>query len=80
MPSRRLPPLLPSDLPGLVRTLNLRLAELDESSNWLIRGTGSPEGVVSAVVGAVYLRSNGGAGTTLYVKESGTGKTGWVGK
>jgi hypothetical protein len=43
-------------------------------------GTGSPEGVVTAAVGSLYLRSNGGANTTLYVKESGTGNTGWVAK
>lgn len=40
-------------------------------------GSGSPEGVVSARVGSIYLRTNGGAGTCLYVKESGTGNTGW---
>jgi hypothetical protein len=43
-------------------------------------GTGTPEGVVTANVGALFFRSNGGAGTTLYVKESGTSNTGWVGK
>jgi hypothetical protein len=40
----------------------------------------SPEGVVTALVGSLYTRTNGGAGTTLYVKESGTGNTGWVAK
>lgn len=45
-------------------------------------GNGSPEGVVTAGIGSIYLRRNGGAGTTLYVKESGaaTTNTGWVGK
>lgn len=43
-------------------------------------GTGSPEGVLTAPVGTLYLRTNGGAGTTLYVKESGSGNTGWVAK
>jgi hypothetical protein len=43
-------------------------------------GTGSPEGVVTATVGSMWLRSDGGAGTTLYIKESGTGNTGWVAK
>lgn len=80
MPSRRLPPALPADLPGLVRALSLRLAELDEASNWLYRGNGTPEAVVAAPVGSLYLRSNGGAATTLYVKEIGTGKTGWTPK
>jgi hypothetical protein len=44
------------------------------------RGTGSPEGVVTALVGSLYIRTDGGAATTLYVKESGTGNTGWVAK
>lgn len=44
-------------------------------------GTGSPESVVAAYVGSTYLRSDGGAGTTFYVKESGAGtNTGWVAK
>jgi len=43
-------------------------------------GTGSPEGVLTAVVGSLYTNTTGGAGTTLYVKQSGTGNTGWVGK
>lgn len=40
-------------------------------------GTGSPEGVVTAPVGSDYRRTDGGAGTALYVKESGAGNTGW---
>lgn len=43
-------------------------------------GAGSPEGTVTANVGSLYTRTNGGAGTTLYVKESGAGNTGWVAK
>ena len=43
-------------------------------------GSGSPESVVTAPVGSMYTRTDGGAGTTLYVKESGTGSTGWVAK
>jgi len=43
-------------------------------------GSGSPEGVVTANPGTAYLNSDGGAGTTLFVKESGTGDTGWIGK
>lgn len=43
-------------------------------------GPGTPEGNVSAVVGSLYTRTDGGAGTTLYIKESGTGKSGWVAK
>jgi len=43
-------------------------------------GTGSPETVVTAPVGSLYSRTDGGAATSLYVKETGTGATGWVAK
>lgn len=43
-------------------------------------GAGSPESVVAAVIGSLYMRTDGGANTSLYVKESGTGNTGWVAK
>jgi hypothetical protein len=43
-------------------------------------GAGTPEGAVTANPGSTYMRTNGGAGTSFYVKESGTGNTGWVGK
>ncbi len=41
-------------------------------------GAGSPESVVYAPVGSEYLRNDGGSSTTLYIKESGTGNTGWA--
>ena len=43
-------------------------------------GSGTPEGAVTADVGSLFLRTDGGAGTSLYVKESGTGNTGWIAK
>lgn len=43
-------------------------------------GTGSPEGVLAAPVGSLFTRTDGGEATTLYVKESGAGDTGWVAK
>jgi hypothetical protein len=43
-------------------------------------GTGTPEGAVTAPVGSLFTRTDGGAGTTLYVKETGAGNTGWVAK
>lgn len=43
-------------------------------------GAGSPEGVVTGDVGSLWTRTDGGAGTTLYVKETGAGNTGWVAK
>jgi hypothetical protein len=45
------------------------------------RGTGSPESTILGSVGDIYTRTDGGTGTTLYVKESGTAtNTGWVAK
>lgn len=46
----------------------------------VIAGNGSPEGAVTARVGSMYMRLDGGAGTSLYIKETGTGNTGWAGK
>lgn len=46
----------------------------------LFTGVGTPEGVVAAEPGSLYCNSAGGASTTLYVKQSGSGNTGWVGK
>ncbi len=43
-------------------------------------GTGSPEGVVTASVGSLYTDLTGGVSTTLYVKTSGSGNTGWTAK
>lgn len=63
-----------------------QVAALDCQLNWealskrLLLGNGSPEGAVTAVAPAMYLRLNGGAGTTLYVKETGSGNTGWAAK
>jgi|GEM_PF-4376264 len=48
--------------------------------NYVQTGTGTPEGVITASVGTLYLRTNGGASTTLYVKEAGIGNTGWIAK
>ena len=50
------------------------------SSNVIRWGTGTPEGSVTAPVGSLYLRKDGGASTTLYIKESGSGNTGWIAK
>lgn len=42
-------------------------------------GSSTPESAVTAPVGSLFLRTNGSTGTTLYIKESGTGNTGWIG-
>jgi hypothetical protein len=44
----------------------------------IIDGTGTPEGAVVAPVGSIFLRTDGGAGTSIYFKETGAGNTGWV--
>ena len=43
-------------------------------------GTGSPEGVVTAQVGSIYTNTSGSTSTTLYIKTSGSGNTGWTAK
>jgi hypothetical protein len=43
-------------------------------------GSGTPEAAVTAGIGSMFSRIDGGAGTSLYIKQSGTGNTGWVGK
>jgi hypothetical protein len=44
----------------------------------ILRGTGTPEAVVTAPPATIYLRSDGGASTMLYIKSTGTGNTGWA--
>jgi hypothetical protein len=76
-----------SALPAVVRDrgsqenfdrLNSRLGVLE---GLVLSGSGSPEKAISASVGALYLRTDGGAGSTLYVKESGSKtKEGWIAK
>lgn len=44
----------------------------------LLTGAGSPEAAQTAPVCSRYLRTDGSTGTTLYIKESGAGNTGWV--
>jgi hypothetical protein len=43
-------------------------------------GSGSPAGVVSCTARCLYLRTDGGAGSTLYVNETGGGTSGWAAK
>ena len=58
----------------------LRGAGTAAPSVGIFQGSGSPEGVITAGVGSIYQRTNGGANTSLYVKESGSGNTGWIAK
>ena len=65
-------------------TIETRLADdsgfAAEQSLYIRFGSGTPEGNVTAPVGAIYSRTDGGANTSFYVKESGAGSTGWVAK
>lgn len=45
---------------------------------FIASGSGTPEGVLSAPSGSLFLRSDGEHGTRLYVKQTGTGNTGWL--
>ena len=62
----------------LFREFARAVNDLDDRS--VLRGEGDPNNVVTASVGRLYVDTTGGAGTVLYVKESGTGNTGWVAK
>ena len=54
---------------------------LDENKTiGIFTGSGDPEGVQVASPGSRWYNTAGDAGTTFYVKESGTGNTGWIGK
>ena len=70
--------------PGVQRALDAlssALADLQARNHApVISGQGAPEGRVTAVVGTLYLRSDGAAGSTLYVKETGDDATGWAAK
>lgn len=43
----------------------------------IFSGAAAPEAIVTATVGSLYLRTGGSTGSTLYIKESGSGNTGW---
>lgn len=58
----------------------LQPAKVQGQNSQLYAGSGTPEAAVTAAVGSLYLRTDGGASTSLYVKESGAGNTGWVAK
>lgn len=80
------PPFNPSSLPEYL-SRELRQIEAGLQSDYvfangvrIFTGTGAPENTVAAPVGSLYLRADGGTSTSLYVKESGTGVTGWVAK
>lgn len=74
-------PPVPSEFQGLQPVIDTLALAVGELRNGFFVGTGTPEANVTASVGAVYRRLDGGAATSLYVKESGVNtNTGWVAK
>jgi len=74
------------ETPEGLTEMNRQLRELydnvagDARTIRVYKGFGTPESAVSAGIGSLFQRLDGGANTTLYVKETGTGDTGWVAK
>jgi parallel beta-helix repeat protein len=64
---------------GVLAT-NSAITQLRLNGARVLAGAGAPEGAIAAPTGSLYLRTDGGAGSSLYIKESGTGNTGWVAK
>ena len=76
----------------MLRTLNSGNLTLHPAGNGVVQigsdrdpngystciGHGSPQNVVSAPPGSDYRNLDGGVGTTLWIKQTGTGPTGWV--
>jgi hypothetical protein len=67
-----------------LESVNVPWTEVSGKPAWVdlhFSGTGSPEGVVAAPVSSHYHRTDGGTGTSFYVKETGAAtSTGWVAK
>jgi hypothetical protein len=72
--------LLGSGNKALGATLLRSVAPTNDREELRFVGTGTPEGAVTAPVGATFMRTDGGATTTLYIKTSGVGNTGWTAK
>ena len=58
-----------------MQILNGEINVLNGNYLKITSGSGSPEGVLSANAGSLYLRTDAGE---LYVKKTGTGNTGWT--
>ena len=70
-------PINKKTLPGAGAAHERWHEDMHITSNLIFSGTGTPEANVAAPVGAIFLRTDGAAETTLYSKETGTGTTGW---
>lgn len=69
-----------------INEINRMLKQLYENSVGdgdtvrVFKGYGSPENTITASIGSLYQRLDGSTSTTLYVKTSGSGATGWTSK
>jgi len=72
----------PEGVNSLNRMLQTLFEEVagDGKDTKVYYGYGTPEAVVVASIGSIYMRKDGGANTSVYIKESGTAATGWVAK
>ncbi|MDI9874967.1 glycosyl hydrolase family 28-related protein [Flectobacillus rivi] len=61
----------------LMKTGASSYAIIAESDDSVMFGSGSPEGVRWGESGNIYLRSDGGSGEQLYVKETNSSNSGW---
>ena len=61
----------------LSRPFTRLLQDIIDNSPQAFSGTGDPNGSVVGNVGDLFINKNGSLGTSLWVKESGTGNTGW---
>lgn len=67
-------------VPNTVGAANATWDHVAFGSVFIGSGSGTPESAITAPVGSLYLRTDGSTSTTLYVKTSGTGNTGWTAK
>ncbi len=44
----------------------------------IMAGNGIPEGSITADVGSLWIREDGSGTSTLYIKKTGSGNTGWI--
>lgn len=66
------------DVAGSIETVLSGALRPNGRLSGVYAGTGSPEGAVTAYVGSIYLREDGGHMRTTYQKYSGLGNTGWI--
>lgn len=64
--------------PRFANGINLGAGTNVTAGPYVKAGSGSPEGVLSAPIGSIWMRTNGSGVTSIYFKESGASDAGWV--